>query len=240
MISNNNNRIKNKNKKNRKKKIVNLPRRISLVANQTSREIDAIAQIYAYNGLSGQFYSFANTGVVPSATLNMFYLMTTQLDEFNKMVSLYAAFKLTGISIEITRNGLGLNDINTFVSLPAIFLEPSLYAVSTPSVATQVKYAQSDHAIEIPTSKINATRFDISLPSSVVSKSLSINDIFSFGTDVWMLNLTSSGVVPAPEIFLNLGALATPVFKSAANTGFYPIFQVHIKGRFAFASPIIL
>jgi hypothetical protein len=205
-----------------------------------TKQIDAIYQVYAANLLAGQFYTFNSSGSIPSVAANIMNGLTTQLDEFQKMVNLYAAYRLDSIEVLLSRNGVGLNDHTVFSSLPSVFIAPSLTTYSSPSVATLVKVAQSDQAVEYSLSNVNQLQFKIVLPDSVCSRSLSLNDILSFGKNTWIMTLSSSGYIPAPEVYLNLGSLASPVFKSGASTGYYPVLQLHVKGNFSFACPTVL
>jgi hypothetical protein len=195
-----------------------------------TRDIDALVNVYAVNGLASTYYSFGtSTGSIVS-NLEINGLFLSQFSEFNNLARDYSLLQIKQINALITRNSTLLSSNNVAGNVPSIFIQFSPNAsTNTAGVAT------ADNAFEYNLNTYNSKNLEVLFPPSIVSR-YNNNDYFSYGSMVWVPTIFA-GLSALPNFYINLGFLAPPTFQSGTATFAYSVVQIHLKLRVVLAGP---
>jgi len=243
-INNNNNN--NKNRKNRRKRVLKnnsqqlaIPRPMSILGETINRAIDILIDIYAVNGLGTPFYSFSSTAGAPSMSYNLTDNMILQFTEYSELARIYGLVKMKKIQLGFTRASNYVGGGNTaLVNTPSFFLQASTIPYTAGSISLQRAVAQSDNSVEVDVQTFNPKSWDIMLPPSIVSNNRANNQTFVFGSQTWV-STKLNNVQNFPDLFINLGSLATPSFDTSASQQGFLIGQIHGRIQLSFAGPVV-
>jgi hypothetical protein len=212
---------------------------MSILGETIDRAIDILIDIYAVNSVGTPFYSFSNSQGSPSMTVNITDLMILQFTEYSELTRIYGLTKLKKIQLGFTRssNFIG-GGTNVLQNTPSFFLQASTIPYSAGSITLQRAIAQSDNSVEIDLQTFDPKAFNIMLPPHIVSNNRSNNQTFVFGSQTW-ISTKLNNVQNFPDLFLNLGSLATPTFDSQASNNSFLVGQIHGRMQLSFAGPIV-
>lgn len=244
--NNNNQRKQQRNRRNNRKRVLKsnsqqlaIPRPMSLLGETVNRAIDILTNIYAVNTIGTPFYSFSNSAGSPSMSLNLTDSMILQFTEYSELTRIYGLVKLKKIQLGFTRSSNFIGGGTAILqNTPSIFLQASTIPYPAGSVTLQRSLAQSDNSVEIDLQTYDPKAFNIMLPPHVVSNNRAQNQTFVFGSQTW-ISTRLNNVQNFPDLFLNLGSLATPTFDSTAPNNSYVIGQIHGRMQLSFAGPIV-
>lgn len=208
-----------------------------MLGSTASRQVDAVFQIYAVNSIGGPFYSFTTSVAAPLVSQSMTNSCITQYTEFGSLARLYNLFQVKGLQILITRNSTLLTNTQIAGNLPSVFFQvsPNLQA---PTVSSLTNVALADNSQEFNICTFGSKNYQFNLPPVYLSKSSTTNDYFPFGSMVWLPTLYN-GNFAIPDVYLNLGSLASPTFQTGAANTAYAVAQIHIKMNVVFSCPIM-
>lgn len=232
------NRRRNRNRKNNSKfsSALSRPIKLSMIGSTAQRQIDAVFNIYAVNSAIGITYYSWTTGLSsPTVSQSVTASCISQYQEFANMAKLYSLFQVKGFQMLVTRNSTILTNSSLASNLPSVFLQVTPNFLPNTTTA-QSNVAIADNASEYNICSFSSRNYNFSLPPVIVSRSVSANDLFPFGSQVWMPTIFNS-LSYIPDVYLNIGSLAAPTFVSGTPTGGYSVLQVHIKMDVVFASP---
>ena len=244
--NNNNNQRQQRNRQNNRKRILKnnsqqlaVPRPMSILGETIDRAIDILIDIYAVNSSGTPFYSFSNSAGAPTMSVNITDLMILQFTEYSELVRIYGLTKLKKIQLGFTRssNFIG-GGSQTLQNTPSFFLQASTIPYTAGSVTLQRAVAQSDNSVELDLQTFDPKSFNIMLPPHVVSNNRSNNQTFVFGSQTWV-STRLNNIQNFPDLFLNLGSLATPSFDSSASNTSFLVGQIHGRMQLSFAGPIV-
>lgn len=213
---------------------------MSILGETVNRAVDILIDVYAVNSALGTaFYSFSNSSSAPNISSNITSSMILQFSEYSELVQIYGLTKLKKIQLGFTRasNYIG-SASNVLANTPSFFLQASTIPYSAGSVLLQNKIAQSDNSVEVDLQTYSPKSWDIMLPPSIVSNNRANNQTFTFGSQVWV-STKLNNIQNYPDLFINLGSLATPSFDTSASTGAFLIGQIHGRMQLSFAGPIV-
>lgn len=211
---------------------------MSLLGETINRAIDVLVNVYAINSLGGPFYSFNTTTGSPLMSSNITHEMILQYVEYSDLVQLYTLVKMNKIQFQFSRSSNSIASGNDLVNTPNIFFQCSTVPKLSNSVTDLPKIAQADNSVECDLQTFRPRAWDLILPPSIVAINRYHNDIYTFGSDVW-LSTTLNGVQQFPDLFLNLGALTQPTFTSTSSASNVLVGQMHIRFQLTFAGPKI-
>jgi hypothetical protein len=216
-----------------------VPRPMSILGETIDRAIDILIDIYAVNSVGTPFYSFSNSAGSPTMTVNITDLMILQFTEYSELVRIYGLSKLKKIQLGFTRssNFIG-GGSSTLQNTPSLFLQASTIPYTAGSATLQRAVAQSDNSVEIDLQTFDPKSFNIMLPPHIVSNNRANNQTYTFGSQTW-ISTKLNNVQNFPDLFLNLGSLATPTFESSAPNNSFLIGQIHGRMQLSFAGPIV-
>jgi hypothetical protein len=242
----NNNQRQQRNRRNNRKQVLKnnsqqlaVPRPMSILGETVDRAIDILIDIYAVNSVGTPFYSFSNSQGSPSMSVNITDLMILQFSEYSELVRIYGLTKLKKIQLGFTRssNFIG-GGANIIQNTPSLFLQASTIPYTAGSVTLQRAVAQSDNSVEVDLQTFEPKAFNIMLPPHVVSNNRANNQTFVFGSQTWV-STRLNNIQNFPDLFLNLGSLATPTFDSQASNTSFLVGQIHGRMQLSFAGPIV-
>jgi hypothetical protein len=212
---------------------------MSILGKTVDRAIDILIDIFAVNSIGTPFYSFSTSQTSPSMSVNITDLMILQFTEYSELTRVYGLTKLKKIQLGFTRssNYVG-GGTQILQNTPSFFLQASTIPYSAGSITLQRAVAQSDNSIEIDLQTYEPKAFNIMLPPHVVSNNRANNQTFVFGSQTWV-STRLNNIQNFPDLFLNLGSLATPTFDSQASNSSYLIGQIHGRMQLSFAGPIV-
>jgi hypothetical protein len=212
---------------------------MSLLGETIDRAIDILIDIYAVNSLGTPFYSFSSSQGSPNMSANLTDAMILQFTEYSDLARIYGLCKLKKIQLGFTRssNFIG-GGTNVLQNTPSIFLQLSTIPYSTGSIQIQRAIAQADNSIEIDLQTYAPKAFNVMLPPHVVSNNRAQNQTFVFGSQTWV-STRLNNVQNFPDLFLNLGSLATPTFDSQVSNNSFLVGQIHGRMQLSFAGPIV-
>jgi hypothetical protein len=246
---NNNRKPKNNNNNNRnnnRKRILKqnqqqlaVPKPMSLLGETANRAIDILIDVYAINSLGVNFYSFSTGTSIPVITYNLTDSMILQFTEYSQLADLYGLSKLKKIQLGFTRasNLIGSNSAD-LINTPSFFLQASTIPYTSGTVSLQRAIAQTDNSVEVDLQTFAPKAWSVILPPSIVSFNRANQQTFTFGSETWVstkLNNTQY----YPDLFLNLGALATPTFATGSPSAAFLVGQIHGRMQLSFACPIV-
>jgi hypothetical protein len=244
MISNN---LKNKSKRRQRSKVAkqmarfqnlalsSVPnQRLSLLGPTAPRMLDCLIPIYAVNSIGGPYYSFATTTAAPTMSVNISTLIVGSFPEYSQMVRAYGLIQLRGIELRVTRSSPLSVNTSVIGDTPAIFLQTSLTQYSAGSVTQQRSLATSDNCMEVNLQTYDSFLATVAFPPAVSSRSSILNDVYVFGSATWSPTAIGS-TQTLPDIFLNLGSLASPSFQSGAANNAFQIASVHLVLQVVFS-----
>lgn len=244
--NNQNQRKQQRNRRNNRKRVLKnnsqqlaVPRPMSILGETIDRAIDILVDIYAVNSVGTPFYSFSNSAGSPTMTTNITDSMILQFTEYSELTRIYGLCKLKKIQLGFTRssNFVG-GGSNILQNTPSIFLQASTIPYTAGSVTLQRAIAQSDNSVEIDLQTFDPKAFNIMLPPHIVSNNRASNQTFVFGSQTWV-STRLNNIQNFPDLFLNLGSLATPTFDSQASNTSFLIGQIHGRMQLSFAGPIV-
>ena len=244
--NNNNNRKQQRNRRNNRKRVLKnntqqlaVPRPMSILGETINRAIDILINIYAVNSVGTPFYSFSSTSGAPSMSLNLTDSMILQFTEYSELTRIYGLCKLKKIQLGFSRssNFIG-GGATTLQNTPSLFLQASTVPYPAGSVTLQRSVAQADNSVEIDLQTFEPKAFNIMLPPHLVSNNRAQNQTFVFGSQTW-ISTKLNNVQNFPDLFINLGSLATPTFDSQASNSSFLIGQIHGRMQLSFAGPIV-
>jgi hypothetical protein len=246
MNNNNPQRRQQRNRRNNRKRILKnnsqqlaVPRPMSLLGETIDRAIDIIIDIYAVNSIGTPFYSFSNSAGTPNISINMTDSMILQFTEYSELTRVYGLCKLKKIQLGFTRSSNFIGGGSSVLqNTPSIFLQVSTIPYTAGSITLQRSIAQSDNSVEIDLQTFAPKAFNIMLPPHVVSNNRAANQTFVFGSQTWV-STRLNNVQNFPDLFLNLGSLATPTFDSTVSNNSFLIGQIHGRMQLSFAGPIV-
>jgi hypothetical protein len=212
---------------------------MSILGKTVDRAIDILIDIFAVNSIGTPFYSFSTSQSSPSMSVNITDLMILQFTEYSELTRVYGLTKLKKIQLGFTRssNYVG-GGTQILQNTPSFFLQASTIPYSAGSITLQRAVAQSDNSIEIDLQTYEPKAFNIMLPPHVVSNNRANNQTFVFGSQTWV-STRLNNIQNFPDLFLNLGSLATPTFDTQASNASYLIGQIHGRMQLSFAGPIV-
>jgi hypothetical protein len=212
---------------------------MSILGKTVDRAIDILIDIFAVNSIGTPFYSFSTSQTSPVMSTNITDLMILQFTEYSELTRVYGLTKLKKIQLGFTRssNYVG-GGTQVLQNTPSFFLQASTIPYSAGSITLQRAVAQSDNSIEIDLQTYEPKAFNIMLPPHVVSNNRANNQTFVFGSQTWV-STRLNNIQNFPDLFLNLGSLATPTFDSQASNSSYLIGQIHGRMQLSFAGPIV-
>lgn len=216
-----------------------VPRPMSILGETIDRAIDILIDIYAVNSIGTPFYSFSSSTGSPNMSANITDLMILQFTEYSEITRIYGLVKLKKIQLAFTRasNFIG-GGSSTIQNTPSLFLQASTIPYTAGSTTLQRAVAQSDNAAEIDLQTFEPKAFNILLPPHVVSNNRASNQTFTFGSQTWV-STKLNNVQNFPDLFLNLGSLATPSFDTTAPNNSFLVGQIHGRMQLSFAGPIV-
>jgi hypothetical protein len=245
-MNRNTTRKEQRNRRQRRKKVLKqntqqlaVPRPMSILGETIDRAIDILVDIYAVNSLGTPYYSFSSTQGTPTMTTNITDSMILQFTEYADLSKIYGLCKLKKIQLGFTRssNFIG-GGANVLQNTPSLFLQASTIPYTAGSVSLQRLIAQSDNSVEIDLQTFDPKAFSILLPPHIVSNNRAQNQTFVFGSQTWV-STRLNNVQNFPDLFLNLGSLATPSFDSQASNASFLVGQIHGRMQLSFAGPIV-
>jgi len=195
-----------------------------------SRDLDAIVNVYAVNGVANTYYSFGTSTGSGVFNLEVNSLFLSQFSEFNNLSSDYALMQVKSLNALITRNSALLASNNVAGNVPSIFIQFSPNSsTNTSAIGT------ADNAFEYNLNTFTTRNLEVLFPPAMVSK-YNNNDYFAFGSAVWVPT-KFAGTSALPNFYINLGYLAQPTFQSGSATFAYSVLQIHLKMRVVFSAP---
>jgi len=242
-----NNNKQQRNRRNNRKRILKnnsqqlaVPRPMSILGKTNDRAIDILVNIFAVNSLGTPFYSFSTSAGSPQLSSNLTDLMILQFTEYSELAQIYGLVKLKKIQLGFTRSSNFIGGGTTILqNTPSIFLQASTIPYSTGSVVLQRAIAQSDNSIELDLQTYDPKSYEIFLPPHIVSNNRANNQTFAFGSQTW-ISTRLNNVQNLPDLFLNLGSLATPTFDPSTTSGNSVLIgQIHGRMQLSFAGPIV-
>jgi hypothetical protein len=212
---------------------------MSILGETIDRAIDILVDIYAVNSIGTPFYSFQSSQGSPTMTTNITDSMVLQFSEYSDLTRVYGLCKLKKIQLGFTRssNFIG-GGTNVLQNTPSLFLQASTIPYTAGSVTLQRAIAQADNSVEIDLQTFDPKAFNILLPPHIVSNNRAQNQTFVFGSQTW-ISTRLNNVQNFPDLFLNLGSLATPSFDSQASNASFLVGQIHGRMQLSFAGPIV-
>jgi hypothetical protein len=212
---------------------------MSLLGETIDRAIDVLIDIYAVNTLGTPFYSFSTSATSPNMSANLTDLMILQFTEYAELTKIYGLCKMKKVQLGFTRasNFIG-GGTSVLQNTPSFFLQISTIPYLSGSVILQRAVAQSDNSVEVDLQTFDPKAFNVMLPPHVVSNNRANNQTFVFGSQTWV-STKLNNIQNFPDLYLNLGSLATPTFDSSASNTSFLIGQLHGRIQLSFAGPIV-
>jgi hypothetical protein len=235
-----NNNLKNKRKKQlvQNKQQLAIPKPMSILGETINRAIDVTVDINAVNSLGGAFYSFGTGLGSPVMSVNVTDKMILQYIEYSDLAHIYGLAKMKKIQIQFTRSSNAIATSTYLENTPSFFLQCGTLPNLTGTTSLMQKVAQADNSIEVDVQTFSPRAWDISLPPSIVSINRAHNDVYPFGSQVWVSTRLNTSQ-HFPDLYLNLGAFSQPTFSSTTPSSVVLIGQLHVRFQMSFAAPII-
>jgi hypothetical protein len=202
--------------------------RLSLLGTTAPRKLDCLLPIYAVNSVGGGFYSFATGTGTPIMSANISTLIVAAFPEYGQMARTYGLIQIKGLNLKVIRSSPLSVNTSLIGDTPSYFLQASLTNYSAGSVTLQRSLATSDNTMEINLQTYDSFFASIVFPPAISSRSSAINDVYVFGASTWSPT-TINGTQALPDIYINLGSLATPSFQTGAATAAYQIASIHVE-----------
>jgi len=208
--------------------------RLSMLGKTLTRQLDAIVPVYAVNSLGGAYYSFSTSTGGPVMSANISTLFLTSYPEYSQLVRTYGLFQTKSIDLEITRSSSLIQNFNVIGNTPPYYLQLSMTNYTSGSTSAQQGLACADNNIEVNLQTYDACSATCIIPPAVAGRSSAVNDIFTFGSNVWIPTIIN-GANYIPDFYLNLGSFTFPSFQTGAANTAYLIGNVHCVLSLVFA-----
>jgi hypothetical protein len=216
-----------------------VPRPMSILGETIDRAIDILIDIYAVNSIGTPYYSFSTGTSIPIMTSNLTNSMILQFTEYSKLSTIYGLTKLKKIQLGFTRSSNLIGSTSKdLINTPSFFLQTSTIPYNTGSLSLQRAVAQSDNSVEVDLQTFEPKAWNIMMPPAIVSNNAANNQTYTFGSQTWV-STKLFNVQNYPDLFLNLGSLATPSFDASSPNSAFLVGQIHGRMQLSFAGPIV-